>query len=71
MLLLFYNRSFRKQFQRKRMRTSTEPYPNMVRRDRKSIESLLPKHEHVLSKKENTRTQYLRLGSIDHHPNNH
>jgi hypothetical protein len=52
MLLLFYNRLVRKQIRRKRMRTIT---------DRKSIK--LP---HVVPKTEKTRTQYLRLGSVDH-----
>ena len=52
MLLLFYNRLVRKQVRRKRMKTIT---------DRKSIKTLLPKHEN-----EKTRTQYLRLGSVDH-----
>jgi hypothetical protein len=48
MLLLFYNRSVRKQVRRrKRMKTII---------DRKSIQLLLPKHEHVLSKNEKTRT---------------
>jgi hypothetical protein len=55
MLLLFYNHSFRKQ-----SRTITE------RRSTKSNDLLLPKFDRVSLKKGKVRTQYLRLGSIDH-----
>ena len=60
MLLLFYNHSFRKQSRTTRIRTITE------RRSTKANELLLPKFDRVSLKKAKVRTQYLRLGSIDH-----
>ncbi|CAF3786929.1 unnamed protein product [Adineta steineri] len=66
MLLLFYNRSFRKRSSRKRSRTMSETSPIVIRHSTKSMEPLLHKHENIPSKKEKYRTQHLRLGSVDH-----
>lgn len=66
MLLLFYNHSFRNRSRRNRIRTMTEPHSLLVRDNIKPNEPLLPKYEHVLPKNEKVRTQYLRLGSVDH-----
>jgi hypothetical protein len=58
LLLLFYNRSFRK-------RSMTESHPIVARRSTIPTEPLLHNYDHVASKKGKVRTQYLRLGSVD------
>ncbi|CAF1270906.1 unnamed protein product [Rotaria sordida] len=67
MLLLFYDDSLRKQSKRNRIRTiMTELRPLVVQRNTKLTESLLPKHEYIVSKNEKVRIQHLRLGPVDH-----